>query len=104
MSLAIIRSNTLLLRGARQGRANRPEIDGSALFTAMERTASGEDHVKLLEQPLGVNTTIKKHFGLYIDLTFSMLAYMMDSLLPSPALSEINNQICFKKARSGYMF
>ncbi|KAL7523651.1 hypothetical protein ACHAXR_000265, partial [Thalassiosira sp. AJA248-18] len=37
MSLAIIRSNTLLLRGARQGSANRPEIDGSASFTAMER-------------------------------------------------------------------
>ena len=37
MSLAIIRSNTLMLRGARQGSANRPEIDGSASFTAMER-------------------------------------------------------------------
>ena len=38
MSLAIIRSNTMLLRGARQGRAFRPELDDSAAFDALSRS------------------------------------------------------------------
>ena len=38
MSLAIIRSNTLMLRGARQGRAFRPELDDSAAFDALSRS------------------------------------------------------------------
>jgi hypothetical protein len=36
MSLAVIRSNTLLLRGARVGRAWRPELLDGAAFSAME--------------------------------------------------------------------
>jgi hypothetical protein len=36
MSLAVIRSNTLLLRGARVGRAFRPELLDGAAFSAME--------------------------------------------------------------------
>ena len=39
MSLAVIRSNTLLLRGARVGRAMRPELDGSASFSALARNS-----------------------------------------------------------------
>ena len=35
MSLAVIRSNTLLLRGARVGRAFRPDIADAAAFNAM---------------------------------------------------------------------
>jgi hypothetical protein len=39
MSLAVIRANTLLLRGARVGRAMRPELDGSASFSALARNS-----------------------------------------------------------------
>ena len=36
MSLSVIRSNTLMLRGARVGRAFRPELTDGAAFSAME--------------------------------------------------------------------
>ena len=36
MSLAIIRSNTMMLRGARVGRAFRPWLEDGAAFSAME--------------------------------------------------------------------
>ena len=38
MSLSIIRSNTLLLRGARAGRSLRPVIADGAAFEAMDGT------------------------------------------------------------------
>ncbi|KAL7532614.1 hypothetical protein ACHAXR_004744 [Thalassiosira sp. AJA248-18] len=37
MSLAVIRSNTLLLRGPRNGRAFRPTVEDGAAFSAMDR-------------------------------------------------------------------
>ena len=38
MCLAIIRSNTLMLRGPQQGRAFRTELDNSAAFNALSRS------------------------------------------------------------------
>ena len=60
MLLAIIHLNTPLLRGARAGRAFRPEIvDGAAFRTMGGASESGENHRTALEQP--VSTKLGKY-------------------------------------------
>ena len=43
-----------MLRGARVGRAFRPDIMDGVAFSVIEGAKSGENHARVVEQPVGV--------------------------------------------------